>query len=123
MPIHINSPGSIDLSTSTPTLKKRIIDLTTNAGIDPKLTEYIFQHESNFDPNEVGDMYIICPKTGRPVRARGVAQITECYHPEITDTQALDPIWSTKWSIPYMKNKKICMNMWSTCRDYYSKSV
>ena len=31
--------------------------------------------------------------------ARGIAQITKKYHPEISDKQAYDPFWALTWSI------------------------
>ncbi|MFA6991933.1 MAG: hypothetical protein WC269_01470 [Candidatus Gracilibacteria bacterium] len=54
--------------------------------------------ESGLRADAVGDMNIICPRTGKSVRARGMFQITECYHPEVTDEQAFDPYWSARWT-------------------------
>ena len=59
----------------------------------------VIRQESRFDPHPAdGDMKIICKRTGAPVRARGIAQITECYHPEVTDAEAYDPAWALEWA-------------------------
>lgn len=64
-------------------------------------------------------MEIYCPYTGKPVRARGLLQITECYQPQISDKQAYDPVYAMEWSIPKMKDKETCRQLWTTCRWYY----
>jgi len=64
-------------------------------------------------------MDIICPHTGELVEARGILQITKCYHPEVTDEQAYNPIFALEWGIPQMKDKEHCKNKWTTCRWYY----
>lgn len=56
--------------------------------------------ESQFKSDAVGDMNITCTHgvyMGLPVRARGLAQITRCYHPEVTDAQAFNPRFSIEW--------------------------
>ncbi len=64
-----------------------------------------------------GDQFYI---KGKFVNARGCWQITKLYHPEITDAQADDLIFSTEWSLNVIKNKALCLHEFSTCRDFYS---
>jgi hypothetical protein len=78
---------------------------------------YIVEHESRFCKDQLGDMEIY--KNGKPVRARGCWQITEYYHPEISDKCAFDIVCSTAWAIPRLKDKETCLKEWTTCRDYY----
>jgi hypothetical protein len=72
------------------------------------------------NPQAVGDMNIY--RNGKPVRARGIWQITQAYHPEISDSEAFDPIWSTEYVMPILKNKKLCEQEFTTCRIYYNQS-
>lgn len=86
------------------------------------MVEYIVSHESGYDPKNIGDLDITCrsgPNRGLPVYARGIMQITRCYHPEISNKDAEDIAFSLNWSLPYLKNKTLCESMWSTCQDYY----
>ena len=90
--------------------------------IDQKLAHYIVSNESKYKPNAVGDMSITCRSgvnKGLPVRARGLVQITQCYYPNITDKQAFDPVFSLKFGMKLMADKKTCMSQFSTCRRYY----
>lgn len=75
----------------------------------------IAKKESGYHPNAVGDLNLICKATGKPVRARGIYQITECYHPEITDEQAFDPNFNIEWGIQQMAADN-CKKEFSTCR-------
>lgn len=73
----------------------------------------IVTNESSFNPLAIGDMGITCKKTGRPVRARGAVQITECYFPEITDAQAFDPDFAINFLAEKLSLGQ-CF-LWSTC--------
>lgn len=88
-------------------------------GVNPKLAQYIVSNESNYDPNTIGDMKIKCPSTGKPVRSRGLVQISECYYPQITDSQAFDPNFALDFGMKLIKNKKVCEQQFTTCRNYY----
>lgn len=89
------------------------------------LALYVAGHESpGFIATSTGDMNIICrsgPNRGKPVRAKGNWQITDCYHAEVTDAQAFDLTWSTAWAMPILKNPVTCKHEFSTCRDYYAQ--
>ena len=68
----------------------------------PLLALEIATCESNLNPEAVGDAGM----------SRGIWQIHKKYWPEITDEQAFDPVWSTKWAIGKMKENKY--SLW-TC--------
>lgn len=81
------------------------------------------EHESGFNPNDVGDMDLTCPigpYKGKPVYAQGIWQITRCYHGEVSHEQALDVVWSTQWAMDRLKDKDTCKKEWTTCRWYYN---
>ena len=83
---------------------------------------YIVKHESHFKKYAVGDKTIICPSgkyKGKKVYARGIFQITRCYHPEISDMQAFDVSFATQWALPLIKNKKQCKRQWTVCKEYF----
>ena len=87
-------------------------------GADPKLAIAIAENESQTNPNVPnGDMNIICKRTGKPVRARGLFQITECYHPEISDQWAFDSTFSIIWAVHQIADEKKCRKEFSTCRQ------
>lgn len=86
-------------------------------GVDPELATYIATHESHLNPTAVGDMNITFK--GQPVRSRGLFQISQAFHPDISDAQAFDPYWATEWSMQYLKDKNTCEHMWTTCGEYY----
>lgn len=104
---------------------KQLVDCYADLhGVDRKLAHYIVSNESRYNPKLVGDMTINCPtgvNKGKPVRARGLVQITECYYPDITDEQAFDPDFNLDFGMELIKNKKTCMSQFTTCRNYYNK--
>lgn len=102
-------------------MKGLVTKLADEKGVPQDLAHYIVSHESQYNINANGDKTILCKQTGQPVNARGLLQITECYHPEISDEQAYDPIFAINWGLEIMKNKDDCMREFSTCRDYYNK--
>lgn len=82
--------------------------------------QYITWNESHYNKNAIGDMNLICPKTGLPVRARGVLQITECYHPEVSDECAFNIECSFSKMILIIKEDSNCRIQFSTCNTYLS---
>lgn len=101
------------------TIKEMVSCYAKKDGVNEKLAQYIVSEESEYNPNTIGDMKIKCPATGKPVRSRGLVQITECYYPEITDAQAFDPNFSLDFGMKLIKNKKTCEQQFTTCRQYY----
>lgn len=79
---------------STPEqVKAYIIDIAEQKGLPIKLVTDIANCESRFNKDSVGD-------NGTSF---GVFQIHLPAHPDITKEQALDPKWSTEWSLNLMK--------------------
>jgi hypothetical protein len=81
---------------------------------------YIVRGESGFNPNTKGDTKIICDRTGEAVYARGLVQITRCYHPEITDEQAFNIDFSLKFLAEKIRAGK-CLQEWTVCREFAKK--
>lgn len=121
-----SSSLSIISAESRPSVCKKsdcIIELikqtSDELGYDPFIVPIVIaQDESGFNTNvRDGDMQRKCPSgkyKGKPVRARGIYQITQCYHPEITDAQAYDPVFATRWAIQKLIDGK-CKQEFSTC--------
>lgn len=109
---------SVSFAYSTSTIRSLIVAASTKYDVDPSLALYVAEHESSFDPTEVGDLTINC-KDGSPVYARGLYQITRCYWPDITDARAFDPIFSIDWAMNILSNEKKCKQTFTTCRWFY----
>lgn len=96
---------------------KEIIRLVSlDMGYDtPEVAVHIVGAESDFNPlTRDGDMNILCKRTGKPVQARGLAQITSCYHPEVSDEEAHDVEFAIRFLIQGLLDGK-CKKEWSTC--------
>lgn len=104
------------------TIKEMVSCYAKENGVNEKLAQYVVSNESQYNPNLTGDMDIKCPSTGKPVRSRGLVQITECYYPDVTDAQAFDPNFNLQFGMKLIKYKKSCMSQFSTCRKYYENS-
>lgn len=118
------SVGTSTEKWASTTIRSYIEEKALLLGVKKELALYIAEHESRFNPDEIGDMDIICKKRdstnyGRPVRARGVFQITDCYWPHITDEQAFDARFNIDLALPLLKDKETCLVQFTTCRWYY----
>lgn len=107
---------------STTSVENYILSQATTT---QKRADYIAKNESGFVYNQRGDLNIVCqnkdsPDYGLPVTARGIWQITRCYHWEVTDAEADDPIWATNWALPLIENKSSCVKEWTECADYFN---
>ena len=90
-------------------------------GVSQELAHHIAFGESGYNPLAVGDMNITCPSTGKPVRARGVMQITECYYPQVSDEEAFDAETNIKIAMEVIaRGKSTCISQFTTCRNYYN---
>lgn len=94
-------------------------------GVSVDLASFIASNESGYDPKARGDLSIIChnknsPYDGQATYARGIWQITRCWHPEVTDEQADSVEWSTAWAMERLPDKKMCKQEWTTCRAFYT---
>lgn len=88
--------------------------------VDRELAHYIVSEESEYNPKAVGDMYIHCERTNSPVKARGLMQITRCYHPNVTDAQAFDADENLDYGMKLASKKSLCRQQFSTCDRYYN---
>lgn len=80
----------------------------------------VAKKESGLKHDVIGDMDIICPRgvnEGKPVRARGIWQITECYYPQVSDEVAFDPILSTDFVMDNgLLKDGVCQSQFTTCK-------
>ncbi len=97
------------------TISEIIDEKALQYNVSAERVHYIVKKESQYNPKAVGDMNIICKRTGLPVRARGILQITECYYPNISDECAFDARCSLDRMLPVMREDKNCLSQWSTC--------
>lgn len=74
-------------------------------GVNPQVAIYIIDKESSGNPDAIGDHGL----------SRGLVQINKKYHPEISDEEAFDPLWSINYLIQSL-SKGMC-GQWSTCPD------
>ena len=98
-----------------------IEEKATQYNVSSEKLHYIIMNESSYKPNATGDMDIICKRTGLPVRARGILQITECWYPNISDECAYDVECSLDKMLPIMADKESCVEQWTTCKWYENK--
>jgi len=101
-------------------IKDYLVEQSIQQGVSPELVLYMAENESHFRLQAIGDMDITCPHTGKPVRSRGIFQISECWYPEITDQEAFSLASSTAFALSHIKkSKQWCMSQWTTCRAYF----
>jgi len=88
------------------------LDFHIWADMFPELKQ-ILLCESNLNPNAYN--------YDKGAHARGIAQITRKYHPEVSDVQAYNPAWSLWWAINvwYAGNTK---KEWS-CYEIVNKQI
>jgi len=82
--------------------------------------DYIVRAESSYRETALGDMNIVCPLNGKPVRSRGIIQISTCYYPNIPDECAFNAECSLSEMIHLIKDPVTCKSQWTTCRNYYN---
>lgn len=114
---HLAQASTYDFTSTTTVREYILLQVESATSTAMKIAE----KESGYTWNARGDMDILCankrsPFYGKPIEARGVFQITKCYHPEITDEQADDVIWATAWALPLIADRKTCRQEWTTCR-------
>ena len=104
-------------------IRAYVLYQASSTGVWVDKIDHMVENESHYDPTAIGDMKLICQygkNKGKPVRAKGIWQITDCGHPEITDEQAFDIEWSTAWALSIIsKSQKDCRNQWTTCDSWY----
>jgi hypothetical protein len=73
-----------------------------DAGVDPRVADWIVTHESQHHPDATGD----------GGESRGLWQINKAWHPEVSDACAYDVTCSTGWSLTRIRAGYV--NEWST---------
>ena len=107
------------------TIPEKIDLYASKYQVSKELAHYIAEEESGYNKNAEGDLTITCrnpksPHNGQPVYARGVYQITRCYHPNVTDEQAFDPDFNIEYAMKLIaQGTETCKRQFTTCRDYY----
>lgn len=78
-----------------------IVNTSNEIGIDPSIVSAGLFNESGIDENAKDNNNY---KDGKVVSTdRGIAQINNVMHPEVTDEQAKDPSFAIPWMARYMK--------------------
>lgn len=120
----------VNVAIAAETPQKEVISLTTieerkayavqkarENGIPVERALYIIEHEGGYFNTEDGDMDLICKRTGKPVRARGPWQITECYYPQVPDETTDDFKKSTDYVFDNgLLKEGTCQSQFSTCK-------
>lgn len=110
------------------------LDEAKKAGVWVEKAEHMMKIESGgWNPHARGDQKVLAngngmcrnkksPLYGKPANARGGAQITECWFPSISDEQADDYKFATKFMLDtILSGKEKCRMIYSTCDAWYSK--
>jgi hypothetical protein len=72
-------------------------------GLSGEMVVCIATYESRFRANAIGDRHLTCPITGQKQRSRGIFQISDCFHPEVSDEVAFSIPDSTEWALKRIK--------------------
>lgn len=124
---------SVGKSEITPEeFKAYFLEEATKAGVWVKKAEHMMKVESGgWNVHARGDQKILAngngmcknrksPLYGKPANARGGAQITECWFPNISDEQADDYKFATKFMLDViLSGKDKCRMIYSTCDAFY----
>ena len=107
------------------TIEQRIVRVATAHNIATTTLFNLVMSESSLNPEvEDGDLDITCERTGKPIRSRGIVQISECYHPEISDDEAYSPEWSLNYAADKIANGTIWReHMVCNCYTYAKTKI
>lgn len=81
--------------------------MASETSINADKAIYVAKCESGLDPHARGDMG----------HSRGIYQIDDIYHPEVSTKQAESPVWATAWALNEMQAGK--WSDWKTCSKRY----
>jgi hypothetical protein len=104
------------------TLEEMIRERARINNLNEEKIIYIARCESQLNHQAVGDGNLTCASTKKPMRSRGLWQINECGHPEISDEQAFDPVWSTDWAMEVFKKGEEAKE-WQRCTNKYLSMI
>ena len=101
------------ISTATMSQVEQIIRETAQLeGVDPDLAVRVAKCESSLIPSAIG-----VNKNGS--RDRGIFQINDKWHPEVSDEMAQDIVWSTKFFCDAFKNGHL--SWWDATKECWNK--
>jgi hypothetical protein len=120
--IEVKTPEPKTSEEKPKSIEELVREKARSSNLNEDKVLFITKCESELDPTKLGDGNLTCPSTGRPMRSRGLWQINQCYHPEVSDKQAFDPEWSTNWAIKMFK-KGTDSQEWLTCSRKYTRAV
>lgn len=98
--------------------KQRIDDkidaVSAKTGVTASLMKRLIYAESQYNVNAKGDGKYLCAKTGKIAPSWGLAQINECWHPEVSYEQATNEDFAINFMAELLL-KGEC-HQWTTCR-------
>ena len=94
------------------TIEEMIRRIAKEEKVDEELMVRIALCESQLDPKAVN-----VNKNG--TRDRGLFQINDYWWPEITDEQAFNPEWSTRWACKQVKAGRL--HLWSSSKQCWER--
>lgn len=125
-------PETIKEKPTPEEFKAYFISEAKKAGVWVEKAEHMMKVESGgWNPHARGDQKVLAngngmcrnkksPLYGKPANARGGAQITECWFPSISDEQADDYKFATKFMLDtILSGKEKCRTIYSTCDAWY----
>jgi hypothetical protein len=81
-----------------------------DAGVDPRVAQWIVSHESRHHPEATGD----------GGESRGLWQINKAWHPEVSDACAYDVTCSTTWSLERIRAGYVDeWSTWKYCKAWF----
>lgn len=97
--------------------KAYVVQKAKENNIPVERAVYVIEHEGGYFNTEDGDMNLTCARTGKPIRARGPWQITECYYPQVPDEVTDDFKKSTDYVFENgLLKEGVCQKQFSTCK-------
>lgn len=102
------------------TIIERVDWLAHDMGTYPEIVRYIVDNEAKKDSDHYypcgdGDEHLTDPD-GKPHRSKGIAQINDYWHPEVSEKEAHDPEFAIKFIINGLRKGKC--HEWTTCRAF-----
>lgn len=118
------APPMEELAPQPQTVEELVTFYAYKYGVSQDLAHYIAKNESHYREDAVGDLFP-CRNEKSPhyledVYARGVYQITRCYHYNVSDEDAFDAESNIEYAMKLIaKGRETCEKQFSTCRNYY----
>ena len=117
-PVSIDTPADVPVSTET--IPKLITRICKEQGIEPELGLAVAECENLRWPGDFFDPKRTLINSPRSID-RGVFMINNFYHPQVTDDQAFDPEFATKWFCQMVKGGNL--NAWSASMPCWRNKI